>query len=510
MKRALISVFDKTGIAAFALVLKELGWEIISTGGTAASLKKIGIKVTDISEVTDFPECFDGRVKTLHPKIHGGILALRHNEKHEQEMLKLGIFPISMVVCNLYPFRQTLEKADVSHHEIVENIDIGGPTMLRAAAKNYEFVSVITDPSDYEPIINELRVKGETSSITKEYLACKVFQHTAHYDSLIAQYFNKITNFRFPDLLTLTFEKQQDLRYGENPHQRAAFYNEVLNLEGSLAKAVQLHGKELSYNNINDTNGAIEALKEFNEPTIVVVKHANPCAISSAATILQAFENAYLADSVSIFGGIIASNREIDEATALKINEIFVEVVISSSYSQKALEILTSKKNIRVLKLENIEKTEFSLPDMKKVLGGLLVQEPNNSLLTNDLMVVTKRAPTSDEYADLIFAWKVVKHTKSNGIVIAKNKTTAGIGPGQVSRIWALQNAARQAGETANGAVLASDAFFPFSDSLEAAAAAGITAVIQPGGSVKDADSIAVPDKYDIAMLFTGIRHFKH
>lgn len=508
--KALLSVFDKTGIVEFAEELQKMGWEIISTGGTFKTLSEKNIKVTDISQVTNFPECFDGRVKTLHPIIHGGLLALRDNQEHIKTMQQLNIEPIDIVVCNLYPFKQTIMKQGVSHEEIIENIDIGGPTMLRAAAKNYHFVNVITDPEDYKIVITQLKETGKTTAETKEYLASKVFTHTAAYDALIANYFNKRQENIFPDKLTLTFEKKQSLRYGENPHQNAAYYSEILETQGSLSDAVQLHGKELSFNNINDANGALETLKEFTEPTVVAVKHANPCAIASAKTISEAYKKAYEADPVSIFGGIVASNTEIDELTANEINNIFLEVVIAPSYSEKALEILKKKKNIRILELSNIGKNDYLSLNAKSVMGGILVQERDNKLLENEYHCVTNREPSQEELEDLMFAWKAVKHTKSNGIAIAKSQQTIGIGPGQVSRIWALENAIRQGGEKVKGAALASDAFFPFSDSVEAAAIAGITAIIQPGGSIKDADSIEAANKYGIAMIFTGIRHFKH
>ncbi len=511
MKRALISVFDKTGIVEFAKSLDSMGWEIISTGGTSKKLKEEGIKVQDISDLTKFPECFDGRVKTLHPNVEGGILAIRDNDNHKAQMTELGIEPIDIVVCNLYPFKQTILKPGVSHEEIIENIDIGGPTMIRAAAKNYKFVTVLTDPEDYELVIGELKAQGDTSVATKEMLAAKVFIHTSHYDALIADYFSKRLNITYPKTLTLTFEKKQDLRYGENPHQAAAFYTSIQGTEGTLTAAVQLHGKELSYNNIGDTDGALETLKEFDEPTIVASKHANPCGVGSAATIAEAYRKAYEADPVSIFGGIVASNREIDAETAGEMAKIFLEVIIAPSFSKEALEILTKKKNIRLLQLENTGKKNKSASKAKTVLGGLLIQDLDTQLLNEeDLKVVTKRQPTEAEMKDLLFAWKVVKHAKSNGIAIAKNLTTTGVGPGQVSRIWALENAIRQGGDRIQGSVLASDAFFPFSDCVEAAHQAGITAIIQPGGSVRDQESIDAADKYDIAMIFTGMRHFKH
>lgn len=510
MKRALISVYDKTGIVDFVKKLVDLGWDIISTGGTARALSEAGIDVIDVSEITQFPECFDGRVKTLHPRIHGGLLALRDNKEHVKTMKELEIAPIDMVVNNLYPFKQTILKEGVTHEEIIENIDIGGPSMLRAAAKNYKYVTVVIDPSDYDKVLEELEAKGQVSIETKTYLAAKVFQHTSNYDTLISNYFNKIANIELPDIITFTYEKKQDLRYGENPHQKAAFYTQIDGIEGTLSEAVQLHGKELSFNNINDTNGALEILKEFEEPTVVAVKHTNPCGIGSGETIEEAFEKAYEGDKVSIFGGIIAANRKINENTAKMINDIFIEVVVAPSYTDNALEILKSKKNIRILKLDNINNKNYRAYDMKKVLGGILVQDRNQLLLKDELKVVTDRKPTEKEMEDLLFAWKAVKNVKSNGIVIAKDKGTVAIGPGQVSRIWALENAIKQGEERVKGSVMASDAFFPFADSVEAAHRAGITAIIQPGGSIRDNESIEACNKYGIAMVFTGVRHFKH
>ncbi|MDQ2179867.1 bifunctional phosphoribosylaminoimidazolecarboxamide formyltransferase/IMP cyclohydrolase [Marinifilum sp. D714] len=510
MKRALISVFDKTNVVEFAKELTEMGWEIISTGGTSAKFKAEGIPVMDVSDLTKFPECFDGRLKTIHPHVEGGILAIRDNEIHQKQMVELGIDPIDIVVCNLYPFKQTVLNPDSTHEDIVENIDIGGPTMLRAAAKNYNFVSVITDPEDYSKVIEELKESGETSKETKEYLAAKVFEHTAHYDALISGYFNKKLNVKSPKTLTLTYEKKQDLRYGENPHQNAAFYTQIQETEGTLTAANKIHGKELSYNNIGDTDGALETLKEFEEPTIVAAKHANPCGIGSAETIAEAFQKAYDADPVSIFGGIVAANREIDKATAEIMSGIFLEVIVAPSFSKEALEVLTKKKNLRLLELPEILKSDYTAMKGRTVLGGLLIQDQDHKLIGEELKVVTKRQPSEKEMEDLMFAWKTVKHAKSNGIALAKDKTTTGVGPGQVSRIWALENAIRQGAERIHGSVMASDAFFPFSDCVEAAHKAGVTAIIQPGGSIRDEDSIKAADEFGIAMVFTGMRHFKH
>jgi phosphoribosylaminoimidazolecarboxamide formyltransferase/IMP cyclohydrolase len=513
INRALISVSDKTGIVQFAEELHKLGIEIISTGGTAKTLRNSGVKVTNISDITGFPECLDGRVKTLHPKIHGGLLAVRSNPQHMMEIEEMGIETIDIVIINLYPFKQTILKENVKLEEAIENIDIGGPTMLRAAAKNYQDVVVIVDPADYEVVLNELKDTGGVSKETKFKLAYKVFEHTSHYDTLIARYLReKLGDKSFPETFTLTFEKAQEMRYGENPHQKAAFYKEVGAAAGSLTNAVKLHGKELSYNNINDTSGAIELLKEFEEPTIVAVKHANPCGVASSTDIYSAYKKSYEADPVSIFGGIIAANREIDEDTATEINKIFIEIVIAPSYSESALQILKQKKNIRLLKLADIGiPSPENTYDMKKVSGGLLVQNINKELLDMEtLKFVTKNKPTPEQMEDLIFAMKVVKHAKSNAIALAKNKQTVGVGPGQTNRIMAVKIAIEFGGDNTRDAVMASDAFFPFPDCVEAAAKAGIKAIIQPGGSIKDQKSIDACDKYGIAMVFTGMRHFKH
>ncbi|HZJ82922.1 MAG TPA: bifunctional phosphoribosylaminoimidazolecarboxamide formyltransferase/IMP cyclohydrolase [Clostridia bacterium] len=513
-KRAIISVSHKTGIVEFAKELAELGVEIISTGGTAKTLEEGGIKVTNISEVTGFPECLDGRVKTLHPNIHAGVLAVRNNKDHMNQLDRLGVETIDYVVINLYPFKETILKDGVQLEDAIENIDIGGPTLLRAAAKNYRDVAVVVDPEDYTSIIEEIKGENGISMETRFSLAAKVFQHTAHYDALIADYLRKEAGEQgFPDFLTLTFEKMQSMRYGENPHQNAVFYKEIGKRKGSLVEATQLHGKDLSYNNINDTNGALELLKEFHEPTVVGVKHANPCGVGSGQNIFDAYTKAYNADPISIFGGIVVANGEIDERTAQEINKIFVEIVVAPSYSEGALDILKKKKNIRVLELKDIEwKVPANAYDMKKVYGGLLVQQVNSELLPTmeELQIVTEKVPSKKEMEDLIFAWKVVKHTKSNGIAIAKDNQSLGIGPGQVNRIWAVNQAIERSGEDVKGGVLASDAFFPFSDCVEAAAEAGITAIIQPGGSIRDEDSIEACNKLGIAMVFTGIRHFKH
>ena len=509
--RALISVSDKTGIIELAQGLDLLGIEIISTGGTAAKIREAGIKVMDVSDITGFPECLDGRVKTLHPKVHAGILAMRSNEDHMQQIADLGVDTIDFVFINLYPFRQTIANPDVALEDAIENIDIGGPTMLRSAAKNYQDVAVVVDPADYSKVLSEMKENGEVSKETKFNLCYKVFEHTASYDAMIFNYLRKKQDIMFPETLTVTFEKQQDLRYGENPHQQACFYKEMSNLEGSLAAATQLHGKELSYNNISDTNGALDILREFDEITVVGVKHANPCGVGSADTVGEAWRKAYEADPVSIFGGIVVTNTEVDAEMAEGINKIFIEIVVAPSYSEEALAILKKKKNIRLLELPTINcKVAQGTMDMKKVLGGILVQDMDLKLLGDELQVVSKRQPTEQEMADMIFAWKLVKHAKSNGIAIAKDRQSVGVGPGQVNRIWATEQAIEHGGDKTKGASMASDAYFPFPDCVEAAAKAGITAIIHPGGSRNDAASIKAADEAGMAMVLTGMRHFKH
>lgn len=510
VKRALISVSNKEGIIPFAKQLAELGVDIISTGGTKRALEEAGVPVISISDVTGFPEILDGRVKTLHPAIHGGILAVRSDERHQAALKEHGIRPIDLVVVNLYPFQQTIAKPDVTLAEAIENIDIGGPTMVRAAAKNYADVAIVVDPADYPMVIEELKTTGSIQAKTRQQLAAKAFRHTAAYDAMIAEYLTGLTGEEYPETLTVTYTKKQSLRYGENPHQSAAFYAKPLGAAFSIAKAAQLHGKELSYNNINDANAAINLIREFQEPAAAAIKHMNPCGVGVGATLLEAFTKAYEADLVSIFGGIVAVNREVDKETAERMHDIFLEIVIAPSFSDEALAILTKKKNIRLLTLD------FAAPDVKEktlvsVNGGLLVQEADKYTLEDaEWNVVTKREPTEAEREQLRFAWKVVKHVKSNAIVLAKNGMTVGVGAGQMNRVGAANIAIEQAGEQAVGAVLASDAFFPMDDTVEAAAKAGITAIIQPGGSIRDADSIRKADEYGMAMVFTGVRHFKH
>ncbi len=535
-KRALVSVSDKAGVVDFCKGLAENGFEIISTGGTAKALKEAGLEVIGISEITGFPECLDGRVKTLHPNVHAGLLAMRSNPEHMEQLRMLNINTIDIVCVNLYPFKATLESgADFA--TCIENIDIGGPTMIRAAAKNYQDVAVIVDPADYDKVLEELK-EGEISLDTKKYLQYKVFAHTAVYDSLISNYLASQLGITFPDEVTFAYKKAQNMRYGENPQQQAVFYKEQLSRKGSLPSATQIWGKELSYNNINDANGALELLKEFGSvPAVVACKHANPCGVGTGENIFEAYMRAYNSDPVSVFGGILAINGTVDEATAIEINKIFIEIVIASAYTCEALEILESKKNIRLLQIDDIScKRDSSAFDMKKVYGGLLVQQYDETLLKNEDMnlfttkatmetvaladgkqktvygtgVVTDRAPTEEEIEALLFNWKVVKHTKSNAIVIGKRDRTTGIGMGQTNRIWAAQQAIAHAGGKAKGSVMASDAFFPFADCVEECVKAGITAIIQPGGSIRDKDSVDACNAAGIAMVFVGDRHFKH
>lgn len=514
ISRALISVSDKTGIVEFAAGLAKAGIEIISTGGTKRLLEQNGVPVIGISEVTGFPEILDGRVKTLHPAVHSGLLAVRDNSEHQRQLQELNLGYIDMVVVNLYPFAETIAKPDVTYEDAIENIDIGGPTMLRSAAKNHAYVTVVVDAADYETVLAEIKQSGDTTLEMRKRLAAKVFRHTAAYDALIADYLTRQVGEAFPEKYTVTYEKVQELRYGENPHQKAAFYRKPLAEAGNITTAEQLHGKELSYNNINDANAALQIVKEFQEPAMVAVKHMNPCGVGIGSTILEAYEKAYEADPVSIFGGIIAANREIDGETAKRMHEIFLEIVIAPSFTDEALEILTQKKNIRLLRLGDVftaEHAAASYHNITSIEGGMLVQDNDHLQLDPDsLQVVTERAPSEEELKQLSFGWKVVKHVKSNAIVLVKDNMTIGVGAGQMNRVGAAGIAINQAGEKARGSVLASDAFFPMSDTVELAAKAGITAIIQPGGSIKDQESIDAANKHGIAMVFTGVRHFKH
>ncbi|MFQ9322539.1 MAG: bifunctional phosphoribosylaminoimidazolecarboxamide formyltransferase/IMP cyclohydrolase [Enterococcus durans] len=511
MTRALISVSDKKGVIAFAEGLIENGIEIISTGGTKKVLDEAGIPTISIEEVTDFPEMMDGRVKTLHPKIHGGLLGRRDLASHMEAMAASQITPIDFVCVNLYPFKETIMKSGVTEEEAIENIDIGGPSMLRSAAKNHQFVTAVVDPADYPMVLSELKELGGTSLATRKKLAAKVFRHTAAYDALIAQYLTGQVAEREPEKLTLTFDRKQDLRYGENSHQKAAFYETALPESYSIAQAQQLHGKELSFNNIRDADAALRIMREYQEPTVVALKHMNPCGIGSASTIFAAWNAAYEADPVSIFGGIIVLNREVDLPTAEAMHKLFLEIIIAPSFTPESLEVLKTKKNIRLLTVDFTVKESMYTEETVSVLGGLLVQDEDVAMEEKqDWQVVTDRKPTEKELAAMAFAWRAVKHVKSNAIVLANEHQTVGIGAGQMNRVGSVKIAIEQAGAKTKDAVLASDAYFPMDDSVEYAAKHGIKAIIQPGGSIKDQASIDMANKYGVAMVFTGVRHFRH
>jgi phosphoribosylaminoimidazolecarboxamide formyltransferase / IMP cyclohydrolase len=510
LKRALISVSDKTGIVEFAKGLTEMGWEIISTGGTYRELESDGVDVVEVSSITGFPEAFDGRVKTLHPNIHGGILYRRDNENDVKTIADMSINSIDMVVVNLYPFKEVYEKEGSTREEIIENIDIGGPTLIRAASKNYSDVTVLVDPDDYGTVLEEIRRNKSTSIDTRLEMAKKAFSHTAYYDSMIASYFNEVTGDGFPEKLVVSYDKKTDLRYGENPHQGAALYVESAGKPSGMASIVQHGGKELSYNNINDVNEGMDLIREFEEPTAVAIKHGNPCGVASSDSLSSAFEKTYRADSQSIYGGVVIFNRRVDIELAEVLNGIFLEIVVAPAYDKEALVVLGQKPNLRILEQPEAEVPHVASRCAKSVSGGLLIQDKDIALLKGELMYMTKHSPDEKTKEDLLFAWKVVKGAKSNAVVIAKDKTTVAVGPGQVSRIWALENAVKQSGDRVEGAVLASDAFFPFGDCVELAAKSGIKSIIQPGGAKKDRESIELADEHGISMVFTGMRHFKH
>ncbi|MBU7594670.1 bifunctional phosphoribosylaminoimidazolecarboxamide formyltransferase/IMP cyclohydrolase [Metabacillus halosaccharovorans] len=510
VKRALVSVSDKANLVPFVKELIELGVEVISTGGTKSLLEENGLNVIGISEVTGFPEIMDGRVKTLHPNIHGGLLAVRNNPSHMNQLKENNIETIDMVVVNLYPFKETISKPDVQFQDAIENIDIGGPSMLRSAAKNHEDVTVVVDPADYQNVLDELKSSGEVSLAQKQRLAAKVFRHTAAYDALIAEFLTKTIGEEDPETVTYTFEKKQSLRYGENPHQNATFYQKPFVSTASIANAKQLHGKELSFNNIKDADAALQIVREFAEPAAVAVKHMNPCGVGVGTSVNEAFTRCFEADPTSIFGGIVALNEEVDVETAKQLHEIFLEIVIAPSFSQEALDVLTSKKNLRLLTID-VKAASKQDKVLQSVHGGLLVQDEDTLSLDDvEVTIPTKREPSEEEWKDLKLAWKVVKHVKSNAIVLTQDEMTVGVGAGQMNRVGAAKIAIEQAGVKAQGSALGSDAFFPMSDTVEAAAKAGVTAIIQPGGSIKDEDSIRMADEYGIAMVFTGVRHFKH
>ncbi|EGQ7873680.1 bifunctional phosphoribosylaminoimidazolecarboxamide formyltransferase/IMP cyclohydrolase [Vibrio parahaemolyticus] len=524
IRRALISVSDKTGIVEFAQALVERGVDILSTGGTARLLAEQGIAVTEVSDYTGFPEMMDGRVKTLHPKVHGGVLGRRGQD--DDVMAKHGINPIDMVVVNLYPFAETVAKDGCTLADAVENIDIGGPTMVRSAAKNHKDVTIVVNASDYDRVIAEMDANNKSLTLETRFdLAIAAFEHTAAYDGMIANYFGTMVpsygenkegdeESKFPRTFNQQFEKKQDMRYGENSHQAAAFYVEANPQEASVSTARQIQGKALSYNNIADTDAALECVKEFNEPACVIVKHANPCGVALGKDILEAYNRAYQTDPTSAFGGIIAFNQELDAETATAIVERqFVEVIIAPSVSAEAIEVVAAKKNVRLLECGKWS-TKTTGFDVKRVNGGLLVQDRDQGMVSlDDLKVVSKRQPTEEELKDALFCWKVAKYVKSNAIVYAKGDMTIGVGAGQMSRVYSAKIAGIKAadeGLEVAGSVMASDAFFPFRDGIDAAAEAGIKCVIQPGGSMRDDEVIAAADEHGMAMIFTGMRHFRH
>lgn len=504
-KRALISVSDKTNIVEFAKGLEKHGFEVISTGGTYTHLKNNGVSCISIEDVTHFPEILEGRVKTLHPKIHGGLLSKRGNELHNKHVAENNIEYIDLVCVNLYPFEATVKKEGVSEEEIIENIDIGGPSMLRSAAKNFNDVTVVTDINDYDKVLEELEQGGITYE-TRRALAIKVFNTTASYDAAIANYFNKKDNL-VPEKLTLSYKLQDSLRYGENPHQKAYHYVQDNNESYALQNAVQLHGKEMSYNNIQDASAALDILSEFDETTCVAVKHMNPCGVATGNSVFEAYSRAYEADPVSIFGGIVALNGKVDKETAEKMHSIFLEIILATDYDEEALEILTKKKNLRIYKLS--EKNNNHEQQIKSVRGGILVQDFNDKL-ADEYESVTEKNVDESQQRDIEFGLKVVKHVKSNAIVVVKDGQTLGIGAGQMNRVGSCKIALEQAGEKAKGAVLASDAFFPMRDSADIAADYGIAAIAQPGDSIRDQESIDACNEKGVAMVFSKIRHFKH
>ncbi|MFD1672016.1 bifunctional phosphoribosylaminoimidazolecarboxamide formyltransferase/IMP cyclohydrolase [Agrilactobacillus yilanensis] len=511
MKRALLSVSDKTGLVEFAQKLVALDFELISTGGTLKALAAADIPVKSIETITHFPEMLDGRVKTLHPAVHGALLAKRDNPTHMQMLAEQGIETIDLVCVNLYPFKETIEKPGVTQAEAIENIDIGGPSMLRSAAKNFAAVLPVVDPKDYEAVIEALQTQTATPEFRLQ-LAAKVFRHTAAYDALIAQYF---TTDPEPEKLTLTYEKRQSLRYGENSHQQAAFYVDPLAQPYSLANATQLHGKELSYNNLRDANAALQIIAEFtDQPAVVALKHMNPCGIGQGSDLLAAWQKAYDSDPISIFGGIVALNREVDAATAEKMHGIFLEIIIAPSFSKEALEILeTKKKNLRLLTLDFTQAKSAADREVTAVMGGALIQTGDQTSETvADFEVVSQKQPTPEQLAALRFGQTVVKHVKSNAIVVTTADRTLGVGAGQQNRIDSVKIAIEKAQSKPEfkNAILASDAFFPMDDSVAYAAEHGITAIVEPGGSIKDKDSIKKADELGVALVFTGVRHFKH
>jgi phosphoribosylaminoimidazolecarboxamide formyltransferase/IMP cyclohydrolase len=501
--KALISVSDKTGIAAFAKELDQLGVEIYSTGGTYKVIEAAGVPVHKVSELTHFEEIMDGRVKTLHPNIHGGILANRNVKSHMDDMNRLGIDPIDLVVVNLYPFRKVIQN-DITLDEAIENIDIGGPTMLRSAAKNYHHVTVVVEPEDYAVVLDEIKTNGKTTLKTRQKLSVKTYEHTGNYDAIISRYFRAQIGEDFEQkYYNLSFENGIQLRYGENPHQKGYYYGSETPL-----MAEQLWGKQLSFNNINDASGAINLLMEFDKPTSVNVKHANPCGVATSEDIYEAYVKAYDCDPISVYGGIVAVNRPVNEQLAAKLSEIFLEIIIAPEYTEEALDILKKKKNLRLLKLD-VEKLKRASQEIKTVVGGVIVQDQDEKL-GEKFEVVTKTKPDVKMVDEMHFAFKVVKHQKSNAICLVKNNQTVGLGTGQVSRVFAADNSIHFSNYDTKGSVMASDAFYPFRDSIDLAAKAGIKAIIQPGGSIRDQEVIDACNEHGIVMIFTGMRHFKH
>lgn len=510
IKRALISVSNKTGVVELAQALHQAGVEIVSTGGTMKTIKEAGIPVVYVSEITGFPEIMDGRVKTLNPLIHGGILGIRDNSEHMQAMEKHSIKPIDLVVVNLYPFRETIAKPNVTKAEAIENIDIGGPAMIRAAAKNFRDVLVVVNPERYATIIDLIKNGQEFSPELAQQLSYEAYRHTAEYDLAISNYLlGDLEKQEFLSADSILLEKIQDLRYGENPHQKAVFYK-IPSENTGIAYAKQLHGKELSFNNIVDLESAYRIVCDFKTPTVSIIKHTNPCGTATATDLKTAYLKALAADSVSAFGGIIALNGKVDAGVAEEMSKLFVEAIVAPAYDQDALDILMTKKNVRILELPLLETNSQQL-DMKKVTGGMLLQSLDTTVVNREQMrVVTKRQPTEQEWADMVFGWNVVKHVKSNAIVLAKDGVTIGVGAGQMNRVGSADIASKQAGDFAKGSVLASDAFLPFRDTVDNAYKTGITAIIQTGGSVRDEESIAAADEHGMTMVFTDIRHFKH
>lgn len=518
IRRALISVSDKAGIVPLAQELHRLGIELISTGGTAKLLAQSGLPVIEVADYTGFPEILDGRVKTLHPKIHGGLLARRDLPAHQKQLKAQDIPAIDLLIVNLYPFEATVAQGDCSLEAAIEQIDVGGPTLLRAAAKNHPSVVVLVDPSDYDNVLESIQTQGDVSAEQRFLLARKVFEHTARYDSAIASYLGSLredgSREAFPKILNLPFERVQVMRYGENPHQKAAFYRDPRNTSPGIATARQVQGKELSFNNVADLDAALGLVRDFDRPACVIVKHGNPCGVATAENVLRAYERAYAGDPQSAFGGVIAFNRPLDARSAGALLKPFVEAVIAPEASAEAIELFKGKKNVRLLLTGGLGQTRNKGWDYKRVRGGLLIQETDFYRLSpDDIKVVSQRAPTDSELADLLFAWTVVKHVRSNAIVYARSGQSLGIGAGQMSRVDAVRFGALKAEDAKhdlNGAALASDAFFPFRDGVDMAAKAGIKAMIHPGGSVRDPEIIAAANEHGIAMVTTGIRHFKH